>query len=71
MDPVPLEKRTWNTFNYITYWVSDALSPASWQLASSMLAVGLSWGQALTAISVGHLIIAVRSFTVTVTPGTD
>lgn len=60
MDPVPLEKRTWNTFNYITYWVSDALSPASWQLASSMLAVGLSWGQALTAIAVGHLIIAVR-----------
>ncbi|KAH6904538.1 cytosine-purine permease [Coprinopsis sp. MPI-PUGE-AT-0042] len=58
MDPVPPEKRTWNTFNYITYWVSDALSPASWQLASSMLAVGLSWGQALTAIAVGHLIIA-------------
>ncbi|KAF9446544.1 NCS1 nucleoside transporter family [Macrolepiota fuliginosa MF-IS2] len=58
MDPVPVQKRTWSTWNYIAYWVSDATNVATWQLASSMLAVGLSWKQALPAIALGHTIIA-------------
>jgi NCS1 family nucleobase:cation symporter-1 len=60
MDPVPPHQRTWSTLNYVAYWVSDATSISSWQLASSMLAVGLSWKQALPAIAVGHGIIAVN-----------
>ncbi|KAF9006929.1 NCS1 nucleoside transporter family [Cyathus striatus] len=59
MDPVPPEGRTWGTWNYVAYWVSDATNVAVWQLASSMLAIGLSWRQALPAIAVGHVIIAV------------
>ncbi|KAI0787767.1 cytosine-purine permease [Fomes fomentarius] len=59
MDPVPPHKRTWTTFNYIAYWMSDATNVAAWELASSMLAIGLSWRQALPAIAVGHIIISV------------
>ncbi|KAF8154064.1 NCS1 nucleoside transporter family [Crassisporium funariophilum] len=59
MDPVPPEGRTWTTWNFVAYWISDATNAAVWQLASSMLAVGLSWRQALPAIAVGHCIIAV------------
>ncbi|KAI0784506.1 NCS1 nucleoside transporter family [Abortiporus biennis] len=59
MDPVPRSKRTWTTWNYVAYWVSDACNAAAWELASSMLAIGLSWRQALPAIAVGHIIIAV------------
>ncbi|KAH9945441.1 NCS1 nucleoside transporter family [Epithele typhae] len=59
MDPVPPQKRTWSTFNYVAYWVSDATNSAVWELASSMLAIGLSWRQALPAIAVGHIIISV------------
>ncbi|KAJ6576438.1 permease for cytosine/purines, uracil, thiamine, allantoin-domain-containing protein [Mycena vulgaris] len=58
MDPVPAELRTWTTWNYIFYWICDATNTASWELASSMIAVGLSWRQALPAIAVGHIIIA-------------
>ncbi|THH28850.1 hypothetical protein EUX98_g5338 [Antrodiella citrinella] len=58
MDPVPPSQRTWTTFNYVAYWISDATNPAVWELASSMLAIGLSWKQALPAIAVGHIIIA-------------
>ena len=61
MDPVLPEDRTWTTWDYIAYWVSDATNAAVWQLASSMLAVGLSWRQALPAIAVGNIIIAVSS----------
>ncbi|TBU57108.1 NCS1 nucleoside transporter family [Dichomitus squalens] len=59
MDPVPPEKRTWSTLNYVAYWVSDAWNVAVWQLASSMLTIGLSWRQALLAIAVGHVIISI------------
>jgi len=56
---VPPEKRTWTTWNYVAYWISDATNAGIWQLASSMLAIGLSWRQALPAIAVAHCIIAV------------
>ncbi|TFY52823.1 hypothetical protein EVJ58_g9795 [Rhodofomes roseus] len=59
MDPVPPHERTWTTVNYIAYWISDATNAAVWELASSMLATGLSWRQALPAIAVGHIIISV------------
>ncbi|KZT73187.1 NCS1 nucleoside transporter family [Daedalea quercina L-15889] len=59
MDPVPPHARTWTTVNYIAYWISDAMNAAVWELASSMLAIGLSWRQALPAIAVGHIIISV------------
>jgi NCS1 family nucleobase:cation symporter-1 len=58
MDPVLPKDRTWGTWDYIAYWISDATNAAVWQLASSMLAVGLSWRQALPAIAVGNVIIA-------------
>ena len=29
--------------NYVAYWISDATNAAVWELASSMLATGLSW----------------------------
>ncbi|KAI0765176.1 NCS1 nucleoside transporter family [Fomes fomentarius] len=59
MDPVPVDKRTWSTWSYTAYWVSDAWNVAVWQLAASMLALRLSWVQALLAIAIGTLVIAV------------
>lgn len=58
MDPVPPHLRTWTTLNYVAYWISDATNVATWAFASSMLAIGLSWRQALPAIAVGNVIIA-------------
>lgn len=59
MDPVPLDKRTWTTFNYVAYWISDATNIATWEIASSMLAIGLSWRQALPAIALGNTIMGI------------
>ncbi|KAK7033133.1 permease for cytosine/purines, uracil, thiamine, allantoin-domain-containing protein [Favolaschia claudopus] len=59
MDPVPENLRTWSTWNYVAYWISDATNTATWELASSMIAIGLSWRQALPAIALGHILIAV------------
>ncbi|KAF9269008.1 NCS1 nucleoside transporter family [Marasmius fiardii PR-910] len=59
MDPVPPHRRTWSTSNYITYWISDAANAPTWQCASSMIAIGLSWRESLVAIAVAHVIISV------------
>ncbi|KAL5478735.1 hypothetical protein ACEPAI_2012 [Sanghuangporus weigelae] len=57
MDPVPSQQQTWATMNFVLYWISDANNIAVWELASSMLAIGLSWKQALPAIAIGQLIV--------------
>ncbi|KAI6101745.1 permease for cytosine/purines, uracil, thiamine, allantoin-domain-containing protein [Pisolithus croceorrhizus] len=59
MDPVPPRLRTWTGWNYVTYWVSDATNVAIWELAGSMLAIGLSWRQALSCIAAGYAVISV------------
>ncbi|KAF8918311.1 cytosine-purine permease [Mucidula mucida] len=59
MDPVPVSLRTWTTWNFVAYWITSAANIAAWELASSMLAVGLSWRQALVAIAIGHTLISV------------
>lgn len=59
MDPVPPHLRTWTAWNYVTYWVSDATNVAVWELAGSMLAIGLSWRQALPCIAAGYAVISV------------
>ncbi|KAI0309765.1 permease for cytosine/purines, uracil, thiamine, allantoin-domain-containing protein [Amylostereum chailletii] len=59
MDPVPLHLRTWRTINYVAFWISDAANPAIWELASSMLAIGLSWRQVLPAIAVGNILVGI------------
>ncbi|KAH7882152.1 NCS1 nucleoside transporter family [Phlebopus sp. FC_14] len=59
MDPVPPRLRTWTTWNYISYWLSDATNLAVWELASSMLALDPSRRQALPCIAAGYCIISV------------
>ncbi|CEL52152.1 putative permease C1683,05 OS=Schizosaccharomyces pombe (strain 972 / ATCC 24843) GN=SPBC1683.05 PE=3 SV=1 [Rhizoctonia solani AG-1 IB] len=58
MDPVPIHQRSWTMWDYTSYWLSDGFNVATWNMASSMLAVGLSWKQALPAIAIGHFLIA-------------
>lgn len=43
----------------IAYWISDAFNVSTWQFASSMLAVGLSFSDALIIVAVSFLIISV------------
>ncbi|KAF8517347.1 NCS1 nucleoside transporter family [Gautieria morchelliformis] len=57
IDPVPPEQRTWKMIDYFTYWISDAFNVATWEIASSILALGLSWKDAIPIIIVGYGIL--------------
>lgn len=43
MDPVPPHERTWTMLDFVTFWISCGANVTTWQLGSSMLAIGLSW----------------------------
>src|SRR5690242_7527862 len=57
--PVPRERRTWTTYNYAALWTTFTVNIATYLVASAMIAAGMSWGEALFTIALGHLIILV------------
>lgn len=57
--PVPLEKRTWTTYNYIALWFSMSMEITTYQLASSLIAKGMDWKQAVGTVLLGNLIVLV------------
>ncbi|KAF2420968.1 hypothetical protein EJ08DRAFT_641862 [Tothia fuscella] len=58
-DPIPPSKRTWTWGAYVAYWMADAWAVSNWQVASSMIAVGLDWRMAIGACVLGNTIMGV------------
>ena len=59
LDPVPFHLRKWGVISIVTYWMSDAFQPATWEFASSIIAVGLSWRESLAIVALGFFIVSI------------
>ncbi|MGI8745986.1 MAG: NCS1 family nucleobase:cation symporter-1 [Bryobacteraceae bacterium] len=57
--PIPLERRTWGTYNYASLWVAMSVCIPTYMLASGLIAGGMSWWQAIGTILLGNLIVLV------------
>ena len=57
--PVPLERRTWNTYNFFALWMGMAHNIPSYTLAASLIALGMDWVQAFLTITLGNLIVLI------------
>ena len=57
--PIPLERRTWGTYNYASLWVAMSVCIPTYMLASGLIAGGMSWKQAIGTILLGNLIVLV------------
>ena len=57
--PVPLDRRTWGTYNYASLWVGMSVCIPTYMLASGLIAGGMSWWQAIGTILLGNLIVLV------------
>jgi NCS1 family nucleobase:cation symporter-1 len=57
--PVPAARRTWTTYNFAALWISMAHCIPTYMLAGGLIAVGMSWGQALFTIGLGNLVVLV------------
>lgn len=57
LDVVPLDKRTWGTWNYAALWISMSLCIPSYMLASSLIEGGMNWWQAILTVFLGNAIV--------------
>jgi len=57
--PTTAVHRTWGTYNYIALWFSMSMEITTYMLASSLIAGGMNWKQALLTILLGNLIVLV------------
>src|SRR6266853_5184480 len=55
--PVPASKRTWGMYNYVSLWVAMSVCIPTYMLASSLIAGGMNWWQAIGTILLGNLIV--------------
>ena len=57
--PTTPAHRTWGTYNYIALWFSMSMEITTYQLASSLIAKGMDWKQAVGTVLLGNLIVLV------------
>ena len=57
--PTTCAQRTWGTYNYIALWFSMSMGVTTYMLASSLIAGGMNWKQAIFTILMGNLIVLV------------
>src|SRR6201986_5477444 len=55
--PTTPANRTWSTYNYIALWFSISMEVTTYMLASSLIAGGMNWKQALFTILMGNMIV--------------
>ena len=55
--PTAPDQRTWSTYNYIALWFSMSMEVTTYMLASSLIAGGMDWKQAIFTILLGNLIV--------------
>jgi NCS1 family nucleobase:cation symporter-1 len=57
--PIPVERRTWGTYNYASLWVAMSVCIPTYMMASGLIAGGMSWKQAIATILLGNLIVLI------------
>lgn len=57
MDPTPKSNQTWSMWTWIAYWATDTINIGTWETASSIIAVGLTWRDAIPIMVVGKTIV--------------
>ncbi|KAI0298674.1 permease for cytosine/purines, uracil, thiamine, allantoin-domain-containing protein [Multifurca ochricompacta] len=56
--PIGPEKQTWDTINFVAFWIADSFNVNTWMIVSSMIQLGLSWWQAWLCVWIGYGIVA-------------
>src|SRR5271170_4621139 len=57
--PTTVAQRTWGLYNYIALWFSMSMEVTTYMLASSLIAGGMNWKEAIGTILLGNLIVLI------------
>lgn len=53
------ENKTWNAYTYCSCWIGMNVCIPAYQMASSAIAMGLSWSMALFLVTMGNIIVLI------------
>ncbi|RKR83765.1 NCS1 family nucleobase:cation symporter-1 [Mucilaginibacter gracilis] len=56
---IPLDKRSWGTWNYAALWISMSLCIPTYMLASSLIEGGMNWWQSVLTILIGNTVVLI------------
>ncbi|TAQ89492.1 hypothetical protein B7494_g2156 [Chlorociboria aeruginascens] len=59
MDVTPIERRTWSAWTMLGFWFSDAMNAQAWEAPASIIALGLTWREAVYCIIFGSIVCTV------------
>jgi nucleobase:cation symporter-1, NCS1 family len=59
LSPTLPQQRTWGFYNYTALWFSMCMEITTYQLASSLIAKGMDWKQAIGTVLLGNLIVLI------------
>ena len=57
--PTPPEQRRWGFYSYTALWFSMCMEITTYQLASSLIAKGMDWKEAVGTVLLGNLIVLI------------
>src|SRR3989475_12575602 len=57
--PVPIRRRTWNTYNYVALWIGMAHNIPTYLLASGLVLLGMAGYQAISTIAPANIIVLI------------
>ncbi|GIZ36896.1 hypothetical protein CKM354_000036200 [Cercospora kikuchii] len=58
-DVTPVERRTWTSLTIFGFWMSDAMNAQGWMSPAAIIALGLTWREAVYCIILGLSITAI------------
>jgi len=57
--PVPIEERTWSSWNIAALWIGMAVCIPTYMLAAGMVKLGMNWWQATLTVMAGNIIVLI------------
>jgi len=57
--PIPIERRTWGLYSYVSLWVAMSVCIPTYMLASGLIAGGMNWWEAIGTILLGNLLVLI------------
>ncbi|OCF44495.1 uracil permease [Kwoniella heveanensis CBS 569] len=55
--PVTDDKKTWDAWNFVGFWIADSFNLNTFTIAASMIAAGLNWWQAFLCVIIGYTLV--------------
>lgn len=59
LKPIESERRTWQWWNFVCFWIADSFNINTWQIAATGVQAGLTWWEVFITVWLGYFFCGV------------